>query len=38
MNCVLPAPFAKLLEFYFSLNFLFVFPAPVIDVLAGLAL
>jgi len=30
MLSLLLAPFAKLLELYFSLNFLFVFSAPVI--------
>ena len=35
---LLAAPFAKLLELDFALNFLFIFGAPIIDALAGRAL
>ena len=34
----LPAPFAKFLELYFPLNFLFIFPRPIIDAFANAAL
>jgi len=38
MHGLFSVPLAKLLEFYFALNLLFVLSAPVVDALAGLAL
>jgi len=37
MNGVFLAPFAEFFEFDFSLNFLFILSAPVVDSLASLA-